>query len=221
MSSLELDDLKSAWQTLNHTLERQHNLALHQFREGKLTGVRSGFRMFVFWQTVQIICGVAFAVLGAKFWSTHREIMHLVSYGVAVQAYGVMMIIFAARELSAIAQIDYATPVLHIQKQIAQLRRWHVHSAFWFGVTGCFIWIPLILMAAYGCGVDVWTHRPSVVGSFLLSGLVLTSLLTGFVLWLRRPGKETLARKVEDDSAGSSIRRAEAMLAEIERFARE
>ncbi len=221
MSSLELEDLKSAWQTLNHNLERQHHLALHQFREGKLTRVRSSFRMFVFWQTVQLICGLAFAVLGGKFWTTYGEIMHLATYGIAVQAYGVMMVIFAARELSAIAEIDYATPVLQIQKQIAQLRRWHVRSAFWFGVTGCFIWIPLILMAAYACGVDVWTHRPSVVRSYLLIGLVLALLLTGFVLWLRRPGKENLARKVEDDSAGSSIRRAEAMLAEIERFARD
>lgn len=217
----ELDDLKSAWQTLSRNLDRQHSLALHQFREGKSARLRSGFRLFVCGQVLQIFLGLAFAILGGKFWTSHLDAAHLVGYGVTVHAYGVMMIIFAARELSVIGQLDYAAPVLAIQKQIAQLRRWHVRSAFWFGITGCFIWIPLLLMAAYASGLDVWTHRPSVVGSFLLSGLVAAALLTGFVLWIRRPGKETLARKVADDSAGRSIRRAEAMLEEIERFERE
>ncbi len=59
----ELDDLKSTWQTLNRNLERQRALALHQFREIKLTRFRSGFRVLVTGQIIQIICGVLLALL--------------------------------------------------------------------------------------------------------------------------------------------------------------
>ncbi|MEO7723789.1 MAG: hypothetical protein ABIU29_03740, partial [Chthoniobacterales bacterium] len=59
----ELDDLKSTWQTLNRTLERQHALAFHQFRENKLSRFRSGFRPLVIGQIIQLICGVALAVI--------------------------------------------------------------------------------------------------------------------------------------------------------------
>ena len=47
------------------------------------------------------------------------------------QLYGVMMIIFAARDLYLIKDFDYAAPVLVLQKQIAELRRWHLRAGLW------------------------------------------------------------------------------------------
>ncbi len=217
----ELDDLKATWQTLNRNLERQHALALHQFREKKLNRFQTGFRPLVAGQIVQIICGGLLALLGGSFWTDHLGVAHLMAYGISVHLYGIMLIVFAARDLNLIKQFDYSAPVLVLQKQIAALREWHVRAGLWFGVTGCFIWIPLILMIFHGLGADVWKRSPQVVGWFFASALVGLGIIYGLVAFSRRPGKEKFAQSLEDSSAGRSVRRAESLLEEIERFEQE
>ena len=221
MTYSELDDLKSAWQTLSRNLERQNALTLHQFRESKLTRFRSGFRWLVVGQVVQIICGVLLTIISARFWINHIGVAQAMIYGISLHAYGVMLIVFAARDLSLIQRLDYAAPVLELQKQIAKLRKWHVRTALWFGITGCFIWIPLILAIFYALGADVWLRNPEVIGCFVLSSLVPAALLIGIVLWSRRPGKAKLAKNLEDNSVGRSVNRAQALLDEIAQFERE
>ena len=215
MTYSELDDLKSAWQSLSRNLERQHAFALHQFREKKLTRFRAGFRPLVIGQTIQIICGALLAIFGGSFWVDHINVAHLMLYGISLHAYGVMLIVFAARDLFLIKRLDYAAPVLALQKQIADLRRWHLRSAIWFGVTGCLIWIPLILMILHGLGADLWVRNPRVVGWLFLNGLICLGVFYGIVSW------EKLAKNFEENSGGRSVKRAQALLNEIERFERE
>ncbi len=214
----ELDDLKSTWQTLNRNLERQHALAFHQFRESKLTRFRSGFRLLVTGQIIQIIFGALLALVGGSFWADHIGIPHLMIYGIALHAYGLMSIFFAARDLYLIKQLDYAAPVLALQKQIAELRAWHLRSALWFGIAWCFMWIPILLMMFYRLGADVWKHHPEVVGWFVVSGFISLGFLLGLVAWSRRPGQEKLAKNLDDSSGGRSVKRAQTLLDEIARF---
>jgi hypothetical protein len=221
MTYTELDDLKSAWQTLSRNLERQHALTLHQFRETKSRRFRSGFRWLVIGQILQIICGGLLAVFAARFWFGHLGVVHAMIYGISLHAYGLMLIIFAGRDLDLIRRLDYSAPVVELQKQIAELRQWHVRSALWFGITGCLIWIPFILALAYSAGADIWAHNPGVVGWLVVSGLLPTALLLGVVLWSRRPGKAKLARILEENSVGRSVNRAQALVDEIAQFERE
>ena len=221
MTHSELDDLKAAWQTLNRTLERQHALALHQFREKKLGRCQAGFRPLVIGQIIQIIGGGLLALCGGSFWVDHLGVAHLMIYGLSVHLYGIMLIVFGARDLLLINQFDYAAPVLALQKQIAGLREWHVRAGIWFGVTGCFIWIPLLLMIFHGLGADIWKRNPAVVGWFLVSGLISLGIVYALIAWSRRPGGKRLARNLNESSAGRSLRRAQRLLDEIEEFERE
>ncbi|MBA3832557.1 MAG: hypothetical protein H0X34_11825 [Chthoniobacterales bacterium] len=213
----ELDDLKSTWQTLNRTLERQHTLAFHQSRESKLERLRSGFRPLVIGQVIQIICGLLLSICGGSFWFDHIGVAHLMFYGISLHAYGVMLIVFAARDLFLIQRLDYGAPVLALQKQIAGLRDWHLRCALWFAVAGCFIWVPLVLLIFHGLGADVWQRAPEVVGWFFLSSVVCLAVLLGIIASRRRPGGE----KLDASSTGRSVTRAQALLAEIERFEQE
>ena len=221
MAATELDDLKTAWQVLNRNLERQNALALHQFKDDKLTRLRSGFRPLVVGQVFQLICGVLLAVLGGSFWVDHIGVAHLMICGISLHVYGIMFIICAARDLFLIRRIDYTAPVLALQKQIAELRAWHLRTALWFGIAGCFIWVPLMLMIFYGLGADVWRHDPDVVGWFVVSAFFCLGILYGIVYWSRRPGRERFARGLEDNSAGRSVSRARAVLNEIACFEEE
>ncbi len=217
----ELDDLKSAWQALDSKLERQHALALHQFRETKAARFRSGFRPLVIGQILQIIGGALLALWGGSFWVDHLGATHLVIYGLSLHSYGLMMIVFAARDLFLIKQMDYAAPVLTLQKQIAALRRWHLRAGLWSGLAGCFIWVPLLLVFLYQRGADLWDRKPLVVGWFLATALVSGVVFLGVVFWSRRAGAEKLARNLEDNSAGRTVQKAQGILDEIARFERE
>lgn len=221
MTYSELDDLKSTWETLNRNLERQHALALHQFREKKLNRFRAGFRPLVIGQIIQIICGALLALVAGNFWYDHLGVAHLMICGLTVHLYGIMLIVFAARDLFLIKQFDYAAPVLVLQKQIADLRDWHRRAGLWFGISGCLVWIPLLLMIFHGLGADVWQRNPEVVGWFVVSALICLGVLYAIVAWSRRPGKEKFARNLEDSSAGRSVNRAQSVLEEIAQFERE
>src|SRR5437762_1757492 len=205
MTYTELDDLKTAWQSLSRNLEHQHTLALHQFRENKLTRFRSGFRPLVIGQIIQIICGALLALCGGSFWVDHLGVVHLMVCGISLHLYGIMLIVFAARDLFLIKQFDYAAPVLVLQKQIADVREWHLRAGLWFGITGCFIWIPLILMIFHGLGVDVWQRNPGVVGWLFVSGLISLGILYAIVVLSRRPGKEEFAKDLASSSVGRSV----------------
>jgi hypothetical protein len=221
MPAIELDDLKIAWQTLNRNLERQHALALHQFKETKLTRFRSGLRPLVAGQIIQLIAGALMSVLSARFWLNHLGAVHLMACGLLLHAYGIMLILFAARDLALIHRVDYAAPVVAIQKQLARLRAWRIRAAVWFGVTGCFIWIPLMLVIFHALGADVWVKNPHVIYWFLVSSFVSVAVLCAIVYWSRRPGQSKFAKHLQDNSAGRAVNRAQAVLDEIERFERE
>jgi hypothetical protein len=136
-----------------------------------------------------------------------------------VHAFGILMIVTAARNLYLISRIDYAAPVVDIQHFIARLRagRGGVEAPL-YAVTGSFCWIPLVLMVLAGAGIDLQTMAPSLVGYLVFFSLV-SLLLAALVAWLaRRAGKR---RWLENMLAGESVRKAESMLEQVARFREE
>jgi hypothetical protein len=143
--------------------------------------------------------------------------LHLLVCGLLVQLYGLLLIGFAARNLMLIQRIDYAAPVLLIQRQLATLRAWRVRvEAPTNALIGCFVWIPVLWMNLACYGVDMWS--PAFILWSIASGLIgLVAVV--LVIWLMR--RAGMARRLEDNAAGRSVQKAEAMLEEIARFAHE
>ena len=218
---MELDDLKSAWQTLDRRLEQANALNLHLFKENRIDKAKAGLRPLAFGQGVQLAIGVLMTAVFAPFWIRHMGTPHLVIYGLSLQAYALMFIVFAARDLSMLGRIHYDAPVLDIQKQLAALRAWRIRSGLWFAIAGCFAWTPLTLVVFYWLGADIWIHAPSVVYGFIASSFACLALSYALVRVSRRPGREKLARSLEASSVGRSLSRAQAMLDEIAQFERE
>ncbi len=219
MQTIELDDLKEVWQTLNRHVERQNALAFRELREQPLSRFRAALRWLRTGKVVQLFAGVLLTVFSARFWVGHLGVAHLMSYGISLQLYGLLLIFFAAREFTLISRLDYAAPVVDLQKRMADLRRWHLRAAIWFGITSSFVWIPAILIGFYKLGADVWLRSPGVVGWFLGSGCVTAGVFGGIVLYVVRGGK--FAQSLADHSVGRALNRAQAMLAEIDRFEKE
>jgi membrane-associated phospholipid phosphatase len=218
---MEIDDLKTAWEVMNARAERQLTLQVHAYRGHMFDRVQGSLGRIVRGQIAQLIIGAIVAVLGASFWVEHREVLHLLVPGLMIHAYGIGMIIFAARTLYLVNSIDYAAPVVAIQKRLAALRGFYGIGAATLGVSWWFLWIAFLVVLMAAAGVDLWKHAPSVVVIGSAIGVVGTAATLGLYRRSQQPGASILARVVGDSLAPRSLRRAQSELAEIAEFERE
>ena len=214
-----LDDLKNAWTELSRQLERQNALTLLQVRENKLARFRSGLRPLTIGQTLQLALGILITAVSAQFWVNHLNSPALVICGAVIQAYGIMFIVFAVRDLILIRRIDYGAPVLVLQKQLAQLRAWHLRAAVWYGMAGSVIWLPVFIIVLHWLGADFWVTKPRAIYWLAGSALVCLLLNYGLVLLSRSPGR--CGRALAASWIGRSVNRAQDALTEIDEFERE
>jgi hypothetical protein len=213
---MELDEMKFAWQALDRRLERQHALNLQLFREGRLDKLQRGLRPLVWGQAIQMLVGVAGLMVLAPIWIAHRHDLAVLIAGLVVHAYCMGLIIVGAVVQSLVARIDYSAPVLAIQRQLLQLRRTY---AFWgavvVGLPWWFLTAPLLVLLSRG---TIMLNAPSVIWIQLAIGAAGLLATWWFHRWSHRPERAELARKLDDSTAGGSIRRAQWALDEIARF---
>lgn len=221
---MELDEMKLAWQALGQQLERQNALNAQWFRQGQADRLRRHLRPLVWGQSLQIVFGIAVMLWGISFWSTHAGVWQNVVCGLAMQVFGTLALIVSARLLAMQQGIDYAAPVLEIQRHLAQMRAWRVKvEAPIIAVLGAVIWIPALLMWAQyegdRVGLNLWQHARPVV----LVWMVLTVAVSVGLVFLARYVVRRLGhgRWLENGLAGSSIVKAEEALAEVASFERE
>jgi hypothetical protein len=221
--NMELDEMKQAWSTLNRQLAQQQALTLHIYRNDRAERLRRRVRPLLWGQSMQILLGIAIALWGISFWSTHVHVWQAMACGIAMQVFGTLAVIFPARVLALAYTIDYAAPVLDIQRRVAQLRAWRVKvEAPVFAVLGSLIWIPALLMliqyGADSAGLELWSNMSGSMSWLWLCGAASLAAVGLVYALMCRFG---LRRRLEDSFAGHSVTRAEAMLEEIAQFERE
>ncbi|MBL8144138.1 MAG: serine/threonine protein kinase [Acidobacteria bacterium] len=216
--SLDLDEFKQAWQRLDRRLAAQQALAFQAFRDGRVRSLRRRLWPLYGGQIVQMLLALAFIVTGVFGWSRHGNLPHLVVAGVIMHAYGIALGIAAGRTIALMHRVDYAAPVVSIQRQLADLRAWHVRTGRWLGQAWWLLWMPCLMVAAAAVGADLWRRAPGVFGFGAAIGVIGLLLTEGAARLSRQPGWTWLAALNDDAMAGASLRRAQAVLDEIRRF---
>ena len=214
---MELDELKQAWRAMEQRLERQQALNLQLLTESRIDKAKRHLRWLLLGQCAQLAFGVLVTVLSARFWIANHEVPALLAAGLAGHAWGVLVICSAVVELLLVTRIQYAQPVVTVQRYLALLRRWRTRVALWLGLPfllACMF--GPVLLAALGAPVPTaW-----LVGN-LVACLGLAIAAAWFYRWSHRPGREVLAERVDDFLGGDSLRRARERLEEVTRFEHE
>lgn len=217
--TMELDELKLAWQTLDRRLQQGNELGLHLLRESRIDKARASLRPLFWGQVVQLAIGFALTVTFARFWIAHVDSPALLVSGLLMHAWSVGLIVSAVMELLLITRIDYARPVLAIQKSLLHLRLWRTRVAPWLGLPFWLLWMPLMAIGfewLFGAPIDASVYYVGVpIG---IAGLLAT---LWWYRWAHRPPRHHIGQAVDDDSAGRGLARAQAALDEIARFERE
>jgi len=216
---MELDELKQAWQVLDHRLQQQHALNVQFFRDGRLDKLQRGLRPLVWGQAIQIIIGVLGALFFAPIWIAHRHEPAVLIAGLVMHLYCIGMIVVGAVVQTQIARIDYGAPVVAIQRQLLRLcKSYSIAGACVVGLPWWFLTAPLLVVLTRG---GIMLAAPSVIWIQLAVGALGLLATAWFYRWSHRPERAELARRIDDSTVGGSIRRAQAALDDIVRFERE
>lgn len=216
---MELNDMKQAWALLDRRLQAQHALNLHLFRDGRMDTLRRGLRPLVWGQALQMLIGALGLLLLAPIWIAHWRDPAVLISGVVMHAYCVGLIVVGGMVQGQVAGIDYSAPVLAIQRRLLKLRRTYaVAGAIAVGLPWWFLTAPLLVVLTRG---EIMTRAPSVIWIMLAIGAVGLAATWWFHRWAHRPERAELARKMDANMTGASIRRAQATLDEIKRFEHE
>ena len=218
---MELDDFKSAWQALDHRLQLDNTLKLHALRERKLDKARDSLRPLFRGQVVHILFGNPFILLAALLWISQPAHASSIIAGVLVHAYGVLTIIAAGVVLGALRDVDYAAPVLDIQKKLLRARTLYIRSGMVAGLPWWFLWIAILQTLAGLGDVDLLAKAPALVWSGYGIGAIGLIGTWWFHRWARRPERAEFGRKMDDGLSGGSLRKALAQLDELQRFERD
>lgn len=214
---MELDELKQAWQRLGRQLERQGELQWQLVREQKLEHVRRGLRSLTLAQVLQMVLGLGLVVLGVACWTRNTGTPVLLASGLLVHAFGVATLALAGMTITLAATIDYAAPVVGIQRQMMRLRCVYLWNAHVCGPPWWIMWLPVTIAFAGLGGIDPTAASP---------GWAITSLAIGVVgmlatwAWSWRAWRKARARGESDRLESTAIRRGQAALdalAELER----
>ncbi len=221
-TTMELDDFKQAWQTLDARLERQNAINLRLYTDGKLDKARAGLRPLVWGHLLQMLFGVLLMLLAGSYWVGHRDALPLLVSGLVVHAYGLAITILGGITLGMINQIDYAAPVLGIQKQLAQLRRFYIRSGIFTGLSWWVLWVPVLIVLS-GLGGDVDGQSWLLKFLYINTGVGVAGLLAmwWFHRWSHHPSRPRLAKAMDNSMTGSSLRKAQRLVDEIARFEQE
>jgi hypothetical protein len=215
----DIDDLKQAWQQLERRLERQHALAFEQFKDGRMRQMQRGLRPLYWGQIVQLAVGAACMVASVRAAYLHWPVPHVLAAAAVMLVYGLVAIEFAARTLRQLSRLDPTAPVVAIQAQLAAMRRWYVLSELIVGLPWWFLWLPAFMVAAGLAGVDVFARAPRLLTYAAVIGVAGLALTFAFHWLARRPGWPRLARYADESMVAASLRRAQAAVDEVQRFA--
>lgn len=218
---MELDDFKPTWQALDRRLHRDNELKLRGLRERKLDKARGDLRPLFWGQLAQMAFGIPFILLATLLWMSGPAHAASLLAGVLVHAYGVLTIIAAGVVLGRLAKIDYAQPVLDIQKQLLRTRTMYVRSGMIAGLPWWFLWIAILQVLAGLKDIDLLATQPALVITGYGIGIAGLLATWWFHRWARRPERAGFGRKMDDSLTGGSLRKALAQLDELQRFERE
>lgn len=220
---MELDDLKLALGRLDARLDEQVAVNTAVARRDARTRLQDSLEPLARAQTRQIVLGVVTAFIGVAAWHGSGEAMGTPFLsGLVLHAYGIALIIFAAIARTLLGRVNWAGPVLGIQRRLARVRRAHIVAGIVVGLSWCVLWIPAWIALAYVLwDIDIAAPSPAAwlwltAGGFALMGAV--GLLHG---WARTTGRTAITGGFVSAFTGEPLGRALAELDDIRRFERD
>jgi hypothetical protein len=218
------DDLKLLWMETDRRLASMEpvlrlNARLAQAGIRHRTRSRLGFVYFVLWYEVGF-AALAVAIIGAYLADNFAALRFAIP-AAALQAAAVLNLALAARQLVGLHAIDFAGPVLAIQRALAEVRVVRARSNRWLLLSAPLLWALAVVVVPHGLvGLDAYRvfGFPWVAGNLAVGLAVMAT-----AAWAGRrlsPSSRGCAflRWLGDDLTGRKVAEASGFLKDIAAF---
>ena len=221
---MELDELKQAWRELDQRLESSEVRIGRALREFKLDKTRFALRRHTAVLGFELLFDVAALWLIGRFvveeFGNARFVLPALALALGILASIVAIVV----QLEAGRSIDYAAPVIEIQRKIRVIRALRVRSTQWILLLSPLMWTPLVIVAARSfLGLDIYSVLGATFVACNLSvGLAVIPLgIQGARICAARLEHSPLLKALADSVAGHSLTRATESILELEQFEQE
>ena len=218
---MELDELKASWRSLDRRLDRLEEMNLALLSAAKKRKARWRLLPVLIGALINIVFGGWLVSVFARFWVAHLDTPSAVITGVALHLFCVGGVIMGVMQLLIVLRINFASPVLVIQRYLALLQAWESRSFYWVWLGAWLLWPALLVVGAMALArVDLWAVAPGVVLVNLAAGVVV-SLLSVLLHRSARRRAGRLGAWLDRFLTSYCVAGARAALDELDRFARD
>jgi hypothetical protein len=220
---VNIDDLRNEWAARNAKLEAMLRLNTQMLRDSWREKHRGDLEERGY-GVMEVLVLVPVLFLLGNFAGNHFGEWRFFLPAVALYLWTLVMLVVGIVQRAALRKVDYARPVVELQRELAMLRRQRITTFKWAFLTGQVVWwIPLMIVLFKGAfGVDLFAvsdFMPRFIAFNLLGGLAFIPL----AIWLAgryggRLEKVGGLRRIVDSLAGSDMKQANAFLERLARF---
>jgi len=214
---MELDDFKAAWHTLDARLARQERLQLELLQGQRTDRARRNLRPLSIGMALQALLGLGLVVLGVACWKQNVGTTGLFATGIALHAFGILHIALAGIVAGLASTVDYASPVLAIQKRLRLMLRVQVLNS---NLCGAPWWIMWVLVVVGFAGLSPQTASSGTPGWIWISLAIGVAGTVATWAWTARAARNRSGLYARIDDGTDGIRRNLALFDDIERFER-
>lgn len=218
---MELDELKNVWQILNAQIERQADLQWLALRDARAARARARLWPLRAGLALQSLVGIACIAYGVAAWTSEGALLRTIVEGVILHGYGIASIVCAGIAFARLHRVQWSAPVLGIQKQLAGIQRFQNAASLTLGLAWWFLWIVWFdVTCALYAQADLYARAPAFFWIGTLIGAAGIAVPWLAYRWFSNHPKyrERAAWLLQASAGNSSLSRASALLAEIERF---
>jgi hypothetical protein len=214
----DLDEMKELWMAQDEKLDESLRLNRELLSSASLRKARSASERLALLLSLEAVAWFAIVVSLGSFIYHHLGTLRLLLSGVALDVYAIAMLAATVRQIVAIRQIEYDTPIAGLQKQIEMLRILRIRITQWALLGGTIVWAPFVIVSGKAfLGVDV-SNAP-----WLWANVAFALCLIPTALWLskafgERMGRFPWIRRVMNGLAGHNLNAAADFLSKLSQF---
>ncbi len=218
MNTQTLDDL---WRTYDRALEAAVAPDMRQHRATYLNKANSALGRLSRSVLVEAAFGIPLLIVLANYVADNIGVARYVLPALALLAMVIGQLAFSVYQLGVLSELDFAVPVLTLQKRLAVLRVRRIRVTQWTLLLSPLLWVPLLLVAIHGLlGIDPY----AILNQTWLTVNVLFGVAVIPLGWwasrrlAHRFGRAPAMRRLLDDIAGRSLTDAMAYLDQLKQF---
>jgi MFS family permease len=221
---MDLDELRSTWAQRDRMLQAALDTQTAALRgivvDRDVARLRRVRATSVFEMVVYALFLAAFGLYLAANWGRWEFFVP----GLLLHVWTIAMGALTFAERAKVRDIDFAAPVLDVQKRLTQLQSERARVFQWAFLTGQILWwIPFFIVVCWGFfGVDLYRLSPF-MPQFMAINLAVGVALVPVLLWLShwlgpRLARSTAGRSLLDSVTGRDLAEARAIAERLARF---